>query len=49
MRELNVLIPSLQPVTPDNPWREAFFFLVSFVTVLMGSVVMLEHAAAVLV
>ncbi len=48
MRELNVLLPSLSPVTPNNPWREAFFFLTSFLAVLLGSTVMLDHAAALL-
>ncbi len=48
MRQLSVRLPSQAPKPPANPWREAFFFLASFLAVFIGSVVMLDHAAAVL-
>jgi hypothetical protein len=48
MRELNVRLPSRVPIPRGNPWREAFSFLASFLAVFLGSVVVLDHAAAVL-
>ncbi|MES2860099.1 MAG: hypothetical protein V4701_01430 [Pseudomonadota bacterium] len=48
MRDLKLILPSLTPATPNNPWREAVFFLITFVTVLLSSAVVVDHVAAVL-
>jgi len=48
MRELNVRLPPQAPAPRSSPWRDALFFLASFLAAFLGSVVMLDHAAAVL-
>jgi hypothetical protein len=49
MRELPVrLPPSLQARPRRQLWRDAFFFCASFTATFYASVLMLEHAAAVI-
>ena len=46
MRELAVRLNPPPPPPRGGAWREAFFFLVSFLATFGGAVLMLDHAAA---
>ena len=48
MRVLNVRLPVTEPTPRRQLWRDAGFFLASFVATLGAAVVMMNHAAAVL-
>jgi hypothetical protein len=42
MRELPVRLPSQEPKPRSGAWRDAFFFLMAFLTVFGGSTLLLE-------
>ncbi|WP_157072391.1 hypothetical protein [Brevundimonas bacteroides] len=49
MRELPVRLPPSLQIRPRHQlWRDAFFFCASFTATFYASVLMLEHAAAVI-
>ncbi len=49
MRELHLRLRRLEPVSSREFWRETFFFMASFLATIVGTSVLLNHAAAVLV
>jgi hypothetical protein len=48
MRELHLRLRGLEPMSRHQLWRETFFFLASFVATMGGSIVLMNHAAAVM-
>ena len=48
MRVLNFHLPAIEPMPRHELWRETFFFLASFIATMVGAMVMMNHAAAVI-
>ena len=45
MRELGVRLPPSPPPKRGRPWRDAFFFLVSFLAVFIAALIVLDLLA----
>ena len=45
MRELPVRLPPMAPPKRAGPWRDATFFLISFLAVFVGALVVLDLLA----
>lgn len=49
MSELHLRLRGLEPIPSRVLWRETFFFLASFVATMGGVLVLMNHAAVVMV